>query len=54
MTSREFRSVFWDDLATGLKEPAFPDSYAQASAEIAATDHVVRGSGSRLAAEVAP
>lgn len=35
---REFRSVFWDDLASDLEDSFFRDSYAQATAEIAAAD----------------
>lgn len=38
MTSREFRSLFWDDLAADLEDPAFHDSYTQTTAEIAAFD----------------
>ncbi len=38
MTTHEFRSVFWDDLAADLEDPVFRDSYAQAATEIAAID----------------
>lgn len=38
MTSREFRSIFWDDLAADLEDPAFRDAYRQTTAEIAAID----------------
>jgi hypothetical protein len=38
MTSPEFRSIFWGDLASDLEDPAFRASYEQATAEIAAID----------------
>lgn len=38
MKSREFRSIFWDDLVADLGDLAFCDSYAQATTEIAVID----------------
>lgn len=48
MTSRAFRSVFWDDLEADLEDPAFRDSYTQATAEISEADRAVND---RVAAE---
>ena len=44
MASGEFRSVFWDDLAEDLKDPAFREAYIETSSALAVIDRTVPAS----------